>query len=1319
MCAEGHPQTYGDRFRVEGDAIEGGMGLVYRAKDLKTGEHVALKVVAEPQGTQSLRFQQEAMVLADIAHPAIVRYLAHGSTARGEQYMAMEWLDGETLEDRVARGPLRISETLQLGRRVAEALAVAHKHGVVHRDIKPANVFLPAGDPAQAKVLDFGIARRLFDPHQNLRLTSANAALGTPLYMAPEQARGASNVDGRADIFALGCVLFECLAGRPPFAGESPTAIMAKICLDDSVDVARQRPETPADLVALIAHMLAKDPEQRPAQADEIARALGAIAGQFISRDTASDLAAVYLARTPTPSLVTTGEQRILAAILVSRPRAGAATPVAAHDPGRTADLAGILAERLADPELSEAGLGDLQSAIAPHGARIERLGGGSLVVALTGEQGTPLDQATQAARCALRLKAALPDASLGISTSRADMAGKLSLGDVIDQAGHLLAFTPAGTIHVDPLTAHLLETRFEIEALATGASRLLFEKGIREAPRTLMGKAVPCFGRDREVDLLEALWDEACDEPAARAMLMTSAAGGGKSRVRHEFCDRIQRLGRPFELLVGRGDPMRDAAPFALLGPALLAAAGITGGEPEPVQRKRLTAHASRFLPPKDAQRIAAFLGEMANLPFPDEDLLPLRAARQDPRLMADQMLLSWLDWLEAECNHHPVLLVLEDLHWGDTPSVNFVDAALRVHNEKPFMVLALARPEVDRRFPGVWKDRNPQRINLAPMSLRASRLMIENVVGKIPEESARWIMDRAQGNPFYLEELLRVVAGGGKVGDDSNLPDTVLGMVQARFDIFGPDAKLVLRAGSIFGQTFRPAGVKALVDEDRRKDVDRWLEILTKREILFSRPTADLREYAFRHALLRQAAYEMLPPAEKKLGHLLAGEYLEQAGERQGIVLADHFERAGEKPRAIRWLGVAAQQALDADDLVETLGRVERAAKLGAAGEELCAMRVIESQARYWHGEYVEAERAAREALGTSDARTRLGALGALFDGLGPQAKYDEIATLFRDLDRPAAPELLNAWLHCVEGATAYLAVRGDNEVRRHALLLFEESRHLLEPLLVGRAETMKAHIAGNRGMPAEAAMGFRRAVDYYESIGHRRVACEALGNLGLYLLDLGRLEEAETCLRHVLATAQKMDLKYMLGNGFNALANILAFRGSVDEARSAGEQALAITRAQNDRRFQGAAEAYLSMTEYLAGDYVRAERYASTAVTTWESMLSIRPFAFALLARTLLAQGRPVEALLNARDGYAQLESLGVVDDGEATIRLALAECLIAAGDMAAAREVLDKASTRILASAQAIDDPAIRESFLTRIPEHRRILELARELRAPKN
>jgi tetratricopeptide (TPR) repeat protein len=210
---------------------------------------------------------------------------------------------------------------------------------------------------------------------------------------------------------------------------------------------------------------------------------------------------------------------------------------------------------------------------------------------------------------------------------------------------------------------------------------------------------------------------------------------------------------------------------------------------------------------------------------------------------------------------------------------------------------------------------------------------------------------------------------------------------------------------------------------------------------------------------------------------------------------------------------------------------------------------------------------------------------------------------------------------------------------------------------------------------------------------------------------LLEVGQLEEAETCIRQVLAMARKMDLKYMLGGGLQALANILAYQGTLDEARTVGEQALIVTSSQKDRRFQGFAEAYLSVTEYLAGDYPRAEHFARAALTTWDVVPSVRPFALALLARALLAQGRSTEALVNAREAHAQLERMGIVDDGEATIRLALAECLIATGDEPAAREAVAAAAKWLHAIADNIDDPAMRDSFLTRIPEHRRIQDLA--------
>src|SRR5204863_9763857 len=165
---------------------------------------------------------------------------------------------------------------------------------------------------------------------------------------------------------------------------------------------------------------------------------------------------------------------------------------------------------------------------------------------------------------------------------------------------------------------------------------QLLFEKGLKEAPRTVLGKDIPCVGRDREIATLMSLWEEASGEPVARAVLVTAAAGAGKSRVRHELLDRLQsREAEAFQYLIGRGDSVRAGAPFAVLGPALRAAAGLVGGEPPEVQQKRLLAHVERHIAAPAARRVAAFLGEIADVPFPDDDLPPLRAARQDPRLM------------------------------------------------------------------------------------------------------------------------------------------------------------------------------------------------------------------------------------------------------------------------------------------------------------------------------------------------------------------------------------------------------------------------------------------------------------------------------------------------------------------------------------------------------------------------------------------------------------------------------------------------------------------------------------------------------------
>ncbi|NUP12057.1 MAG: protein kinase [Polyangiaceae bacterium] len=254
-----------ERFELLAEAGSGGMGTVYRASDRETGGLVALKLMNAEGDTD--RFNREAAVLAELRHPAIVSYVAHGKTPDGELYLAMEWLEGETLRQHLATQPLGLGGVLKVGARIAGGLAAAHDRKIVHRDLKPSNIFLANGSPDDAKILDFGVAR-LRDLDREL--TRSGQVIGTPGYMAPEQARGLRDIDGRADLFSLGCVLFRCLTGRPAFGGQDVLAILAELVLSDPPRVAAIVSGVPRDLDALIARLLEKDAARRPASAADV-----------------------------------------------------------------------------------------------------------------------------------------------------------------------------------------------------------------------------------------------------------------------------------------------------------------------------------------------------------------------------------------------------------------------------------------------------------------------------------------------------------------------------------------------------------------------------------------------------------------------------------------------------------------------------------------------------------------------------------------------------------------------------------------------------------------------------------------------------------------------------------------------------------------------------------------------------------------------------------------------------------------------------------------------------------------------------------------
>ncbi len=267
-------EIVGERFRIERLAGTGGMGAVYRAEDQATGAKAAIKVVGIQSASARERFLREGVVLAELSHPCIVRYVAHGLTPEGLPFLAMDWLDGEDLCARLARSALDPSESLAVVRRACEGLAVAHARGIVHRDIKPSNLFLVGGDPAQTKIIDFGVARL---EAGSTTLTRPGTSLGTAGYMAPEQAMEAADVDARADFFALGCVLFECLTGRPAFGGR-PASVLVKVLREQPPRPSELRPGLDEAVDALVARLLAKDREARPQDAAAVLRALDALA---------------------------------------------------------------------------------------------------------------------------------------------------------------------------------------------------------------------------------------------------------------------------------------------------------------------------------------------------------------------------------------------------------------------------------------------------------------------------------------------------------------------------------------------------------------------------------------------------------------------------------------------------------------------------------------------------------------------------------------------------------------------------------------------------------------------------------------------------------------------------------------------------------------------------------------------------------------------------------------------------------------------------------------------------------------------------------
>jgi class 3 adenylate cyclase/tetratricopeptide (TPR) repeat protein len=997
---------------------------------------------------------------------------------------------------------------------------------------------------------------------------------------------------------------------------------------------------------------------------------------------------------------------------------------------------------------------GRWQEEIAANGGIIEKFIGDA-VMAVFGLHQAREDDPHRAIRAALGLRASLDDLNatleatygirlqmrVGIDTGEV-VVGLLDerpgqevavVGETVNRTARLQAAAPPGGILISADTLRHVRGSFALQPLAglqlkgiagpVDGYLVLNERprGFRlDAARGVEGVETRTIGRALELRQLQEHFAEVVEERQWRVVTILGDAGVGKSRLLGELDRWLAEIPDALWWFRGRSSPSGENRPNALLRDVIVSRLEIQESDgPDEVAEKWHRGFDRVFGSGEESRRKGALIAKWLGFDLGGDDI-PGASGAPEPQWLRERAV-----EYTAECFcrlglESPVVVLLEDLHWADDASLDWMDDAAPLLRNSPVLVVATARPTLLERRPHWGEGRSHHaRLRLHSLSRRQSRQMVEELLQKaehVPEALSDLVVDAADGNPFYIEELIRWLLDAKVIVKDGErwtiseeaieqapVPSTLRGVLQARLDALSPVEHRTLQRAAIIGRVFWDEAVERLqsIAHTAASPVHESLELLRGREVVFKREQSVFEgagEYLFKHALLRDVAYDSVLRTHRQAYHGLAARWLEQMTERSrradqyAGLIADHHERAGAAPAAAHWYLRAGRQAAAVHGLQEGTRLLERGIALAPDDDRalrfdlLLARENVLNQLGDRDAQLADLAAAEEILVGLDDPARCIAVLLARTRFAFNASEYRQQAELAGravELARESglADEEANALLWWGRG----LAWEGEHDAADDVLdQALARARTTGQAKVAGEALRYRAIVANNRSdFPAALALlEESRAVHRgnQDAEGEGLVLAQAAS----VLYNQGRYQEAREQLEAALPIFAASGYKYRQAIVAGNLGTILLAHGELGEARRLLVEGLALCEEVRDREGTATGLGTIGDLYRRVGDYERAKDHLLRSLTEAPEIDASYLVSDSLLGLALVAaEEGDLDEALKWSDGAA--------DEGSRSeSQLALARARFGQGVVRSTRGELDEAAAALVEARQRAED-----------------------------